>query len=143
MRSKIGVATLAFLLLVFRKAEGITCFNFACISYLLIFSAGLKCHYCGIEDLCSLPYETLEANYITCPNSCMKFDGSADGKKVIIRGCGSQEVDACGEEPEQYANTRAMGTLCTCMSDKCNLATGPGLSVSLTLGIICLIKIWI
>ena len=72
----------------------------------------------------------------------MKFDGAADGKKVIIRGCGTPEVDACGEEPEQYANTRAMGTLCTCMSDKCNLATGTGASVSLTLGILCLIKMW-
>ena len=143
MESKIVVATLVFLFLVFRRAEGITFLNSACVSYLLIFPAGLKCHYCGIEDLCSLPYDTLEANYITCPNSCMKFDGSADGKKVIIRGCGSQEVDVCGEEPEQYANTRAMGTLCTCMSDKCNLATGPGPSVSLILGIICLIKIWI
>ena len=50
----------------------------------------------------------------------MKFDGEADGKRVIIRDCGTPEVDACGEEPEQYANTRAKGTLCTCMSDKCN-----------------------
>ena len=73
----------------------------------------------------------------------MKFDGAADGKKVIIRGCGGPEVDACGEEPEQYANTRAMGTLCTCMSDKCNLATQAGASVSLTLGILCLVKMWI
>ena len=111
---------------------------------LFIFSAGLKCHYCGIEDLCSLPYDTLEANYITCPNSCMKFDGEADGKKVIIRGCGSQEVDVCGEEPEQYANTRAMGTLCTCMGDKCNTGTrGAGASVSLMLGILGLLKMWI
>lgn len=45
----------------------------------------------------------------------MKFDGFAksdDGfgqKRVIIRDCGEAEVDQCGEEPEQYANTRATG----------------------------------
>lgn len=95
---------------------------------LVIFSigpseAGLKCHYCGIKDLCPLPYDTIDANFITCPNSCLKFDGLADGKRVIIRDCATEEVDQCSEEPQKYANTRAEGTLCTCMSDKCNGST--------------------
>ena len=41
-------------------------FNSARISYLLIFSAGLKCHYCGIEDLCSLPYFEPKMNNLWC-----------------------------------------------------------------------------
>ena len=81
---------------------------------------GLQCHYCGIKDLCPLPYDTLEAELITCPKSCLKFDGYADGERVIVRDCAESEVDECSEEPQQYANTRAMGTLCTCMGDKCN-----------------------
>merc|ERR1711992_460140 len=88
---------------------------------------GLKCHYCGIKDLCALPYDTLEAEFITCPKSCLKFDGYADGVRVIVRDCADSEVDECSEEPQQYANTRAMGTLCTCMGDKCN----PAITVSL------------
>ena len=44
--------------------------------YLTIFSAGgIQCHYCGVKDLCELPYDPAEANYITCPKSCLKFDG--------------------------------------------------------------------
>ena len=95
------------------------------------------CHYCGIEDLCKLPYDPLEANYITCPNSCMKFDGYAESeegfgsKRVIIRDCGTPEVDVCPEEPQQYANTRANGTLCTCMTDKCNSSSVTQLSVAI------------
>ena len=73
----------------------------------------------------------------------MKFDGDADGKKVIIRGCGAQEVDECGEEPEQYANTRAMGTLCTCMSDKCNTSSRLGASAVIILGILGVVKMFI
>ena len=50
---------------------------------------------------------------------------------MIIRECGVPEVDECGEEAEQYANTRAVGTLCTCMSDKCN-----GAQLTATAGIL-------
>ena len=60
---------------------------------------------------------------ITCPKSCLKFDGYADGQRVIVRDCADSELDECSEEPQQYANTRATGTLCTCMGDKCNPAT--------------------
>ena len=92
---------------------------------------GLQCHYCGIKDLCPLPYDTLEAELITCPKSCLKFDGYADGERVIVRDCAESEVDECSEEPQQYANTRAMGTLCTCMGDKCNHSPSSHLHTSL------------
>ena len=85
-------------------------------------TGGLQCHYCGIKDLCALPYDSLEAELITCPKSCLKFDGYAEGQRVIVRDCAESEVDECSVEPQQYANTRAMGTLCTCMGDKCNSA---------------------
>ena len=67
---------------------------------------------------------------------------STIGKRVIIRDCGEAEVDVCGEEPEKYANTRAEGTLCTCMSDKCN--DGSQLTISgilLTAAIMIVIKL--
>lgn len=112
------------------------------ICFIKLSEAGLKCHYCGIEDLCPLPYDTIDANFITCPHSCLKFDGMADGKRVIIRDCAEPEVDGCSTEPEKYANTRAEGTLCTCMSDKCN--DGSKLTISgvlLTAAIVILIKL--
>ena len=71
----------------------------------------------------------------------MKFDGEADGKRVIIRDCGTPEVDACGEDIEQYANTRAKGTLCTCMSDKCNNSNSNFVSYFTVVGVVILVSI--
>ena len=71
----------------------------------------------------------------------MKFDGEADGKRVIIRDCGTPEVDACGEEVEQYANTRAKGTLCTCMSDKCNKSNNHFVSYPAVIGIMIFLSL--
>ena len=92
---------------------------------------GLQCHYCGIKSLCKLPYDSLEAELITCPKSCLKFDGYADGQRVIVRDCADSELDECSEEPQQYANTRATGTLCTCIGDKCNTAVTTSLTSAL------------
>ena len=92
---------------------------------------GLQCHYCGIKDLCKLPYDSLEAELITCPKSCLKFDGYANGQRVIVRDCADTELDECSEEPQQYANTRATGTLCTCIGDKCNTAVTTSLTSAL------------
>ena len=48
-----------------------------------------SCYYCGITDICEMPYDTDEAKYISCEKSCLKFDGNAkDGKRVVIRTCG-------------------------------------------------------
>lgn len=35
----------------------------------------IKCHYCGVKNLCELPYDLATAEFINCPKSCMKFDG--------------------------------------------------------------------
>ena len=103
----------------------------------MLLPGGLQCHYCGIKALCKLPYDSLEAELITCPKSCLKFDGYADGQRVIVRDCADSELDECSEEPQQYANTRATGTLCTCMGDKCNTATS--LALTSTLGTLSLL----
>merc|ERR1712008_186818 len=86
----------------------------------------IKCHYCGVKNLCELPYDLATAEFINCPKSCMKFDGFADGKKVIVRDCGIYEADEC-TQGDRYENTEAEGDLCHCMGEKCNraLASGP------------------
>ena len=40
------------------------------------FFKGIQCHYCGVKDLCQVPYYEDEAEFITCPVSCMTFQGS-------------------------------------------------------------------
>ena len=49
----------------------------SCFIYILYFahSGDIKCHYCGVKNLCELPYDLSTADYINCPKSCMKFDG--------------------------------------------------------------------
>ena len=42
----------------------------------LSFLKGIQCHYCGVKDLCQVPYYEDEAEFITCPVSCMTFQGS-------------------------------------------------------------------
>jgi len=95
--------------------------------------AGIQCHYCGVKGLCKLPYDPSEAEFITCPKSCLKFDGFADGNKVIVRDCGVYEADECTAD-SQYENTKARGMLCHCMGEKCNgsnrVGTGSLLLVS-------------
>ena len=54
-------------------------------------SAEVSCHYCGVADNCPQPYifdpdGEEEPAMITCPQSCMKFDGFAqDGYRVSVR----------------------------------------------------------
>merc|ERR1712156_615111 len=82
----------------------------------------LQCHYCGVKDLCKIPYYEDEAEFITCPVSCMTFQGfSKSGQKVIVRDCGFFEADECTANKE-YENTGATGTLCHCLTDDCNSA---------------------
>ena len=63
----------------------------------------IECHSCGIRKLCSLPYEPTKAEWITCPVSCMKFDGyAADGKRILYRGCGDIDTNICNKTTEWF-----------------------------------------
>ena len=108
-------------------------------TYILnFFFQGIQCHYCGVKDLCQVPYYEDEAEFITCPVSCMTFQGSDEhcnivmwgltnilfrfskaGQKIIVRDCGFFEADECTPN-KMYENTDAKGTLCHCLTDKCN-----------------------
>ena len=44
-------------------------------------SNGVQCFYCGIKDLCELPFDEETVEKIECPYSCMKFDGYCFCKK--------------------------------------------------------------
>ena len=109
--------------------------------YIFSIFKGIQCHYCGVKDLCQVPYYEDEAEFITCPVSCMTFQGSDEhpdnviqwgltniffrfsksGQKIIVRDCGFFEADECTAN-KMYENTDAKGTLCHCLTDKCNSA---------------------
>ena len=36
---------------------------------------GIECFYCGVKDLCELPFDEDTVEKIECPASCLKFDG--------------------------------------------------------------------
>ena len=83
----------------------------------------LQCYYCGITDNCRIPYTTEAENgakNITCDKSCVKFDGIArDGKRVIVRNCGYFKADEC-VEGAYFEDPDTIGTICHCLTDKCN-----------------------
>ena len=83
----------------------------------------LQCYYCGITDNCRIPYATEPKNgakNITCDKSCVKFDGIArDGKRVIVRNCGYFKADEC-IEGAYFEDPDTIGTICHCLTDKCN-----------------------
>ena len=111
----------------------------ALISFTLIFiicstslvsGSGIPCHYCGIKGLCPLPYDAEDEDnqYITCPNSCMKFDGYNDNGRIIVRECSEKNLNQCDEDQEYFG---AKGTLCICNGENCNPGNIPTLSVTL------------
>merc|ERR1712221_3909 len=76
-------------------------------------SKGLQCFYCGIKDLCELPFDEETVEKIECPNSCLKFEGfSKDGQKVTVRDCGFFDADECTEN-HVYEGTTAVETFVT------------------------------
>merc|ERR1711936_253427 len=113
------------------------------VSYLVTLTGveGLQCHYCGVKDLCEVPYYEDEAEFITCPVSCMTFQGfSKSGQKIIVRDCGFFEADECTAN-KIYENTDAKGTLCHCLSDECNSAEKMSSLSTLIILAICLLTI--
>jgi len=81
----------------------------------------IECHYCGMKDVCNLPYVINGAEKVNCKNSCMKFDGKdVNGKRVIVRSCGEGRITECRSN-EKWST--AEGTLCHCNTHDCNFAT--------------------
>ena len=73
----------------------------------LVVESTIECHSCGIRKKCSLPYDPTKAAWITCPVSCMKFDGQRWGQRINYRGCGNifgDKIDAnvCNETAEWF-----------------------------------------
>ncbi len=101
----------------------------AVLSAVIQESAGvITCHYCGIEDLCPLPYNDVNRPVAAgakvakklCAKACLKFDGHApDGKRVVIRDCGGPNADTnkCTEDFEFFG---AKGNMCYCNAGNCN-----------------------
>ncbi len=48
---------------------------------------GIQCHYCGLRQLCELPFVEERSEKFTCETACMKFDGYGVSGRVIIREC--------------------------------------------------------
>ena len=65
--AKIGTTGFAQIDLIF--SENIT--NYCVCSV----SESVQCFYCGIKDLCELPFDEETVDKIECPFSCMKFEG--------------------------------------------------------------------
>ena len=81
----------------------------------------IECHFCGIEDTCTLPYIITSSSKTECNDSCMKFDGKdPGGKRVVVRSCGTQNSTKCFIN-EKW--NKAVGEICYCNSVNCNLAT--------------------
>ena len=81
----------------------------------------IECHFCGIEDTCTLPYITTSNSKIECDNSCMKFDGKdPGGKRVVVRTCGRQNSTKCFLREEW---NKAVGEICFCNSINCNFSS--------------------
>ena len=80
----------------------------------------LRCYYCGIVDICDLPYDNDDGKQIHCDKSCLKFDGQAkDGKRIVVRNCGFFLAEEC-ISGTSYEDTDTVGTICHCLTDDCN-----------------------
>ena len=92
----------------------------ALILYLSLYfaSGSIDCHYCGIRNLCTLPYDETFSEKISCPKSCMKFDGKAsDGKRVLVRSCGFEDTNICNKTTDWHGS---VGEKCICNASDCN-----------------------
>lgn len=100
--------------------------TFAASTLISLTAADIDCYYCGYLELCELPYkaDSDDVDHITCPDSCMKFDGYAeDGKRVLARGCAPEtlETNVCVPDFDYHG---AKGEICQCNAAKCNGADG-------------------
>ena len=69
--------------------------------------AKIDCHYCGIKELCPLPYTEKETQTVNCEKSCMKFDGNSlvDNKRVLVRDCGEEDINLCSKNSTWFGAT--------------------------------------
>ena len=119
-------------------------------------SASIDCFACGFRNKCPLPFKAPDdgddddeeseddewyepdenapaireglIEKISCPDACVKFDGTNDdGDRVIMRGCVLEdyalETNTCREEYEWFG---AQGTICHCNAENCNGAGAVG-----------------
>lgn len=83
--------------------------------------ANIECHYCGLRQLCPLPYDEDKTERISCAKSCMKFDGYSDmdNRRVLVRGCGAEDLNRCSKNSTWFG---AKGEMCICNAQECNNA---------------------
>ena len=69
--------------------------------------AKIDCHYCGIKELCPLPYSEKKIETVNCEKSCMKFDGNSqvDNKRVLVRDCGEEDINLCSKNSTWFGAT--------------------------------------
>ena len=69
--------------------------------------AKIDCHYCGIKELCTLPYSEKNPARVNCEKSCMKFDGYSlvDNKRVLVRDCGEKDINLCSKNSTWFGAT--------------------------------------
>ena len=109
--------------------------------------ANKTCYYCGFENPCPLDFAKDEESVrvIKCTKSCLKFDGwTLDGsKRVLVRDCGYFSTTECRTGPLDRRQT-ATGSICHCVTDRCNSATpcDPYRPLQLLLSILLLHKLF-
>jgi hypothetical protein len=84
--------------------------------------ADIECHYCGLKDQCTIPFDDSSSTKVTCAIGCLKFDGKSnydpdENKRSLVRGCGEEDMTACEPNKEWF---ESKGTLCHCTTDLCN-----------------------
>ena len=71
-----------FLKCTFSKCTFLKCTLLKCTFFevhIFVLLGGVRCHYCGVNQLCDIPFDSkISPSYITCPHSCMKFDGRVE-----------------------------------------------------------------
>ena len=103
---------------------------------LALVNADIECDYCGMRDMCTIPYVVDGSQKIYCKHSCMKFDGKdPDGKRVVVRSCGGMNSTSCRINEKWNGG---IGELCYCNKPNCNIASSNETNAVMLFSILCL-----